>query len=450
VGRIWHDRAVDCARAAATLWGVTDSRTDPLTDVQQRLSYLNLTAADCELLKALGPTLERHAVSFVAAFYRNLLSFGPTRELLRDPDVKERLLVKQREYLLSLASPRFDEAFIAQRRRIGEVHQRIGLEPRWYLGAYALYLSLLTPVIHDAYASDPERAMRTVIALQKILMFDVQIALETYIADHDSGLEYLTHELEAQSQSLARDFEEQSSELRQTASRARAAEELASIATLVAGLAHEIGTPMGVIQGHAKLLEPEVTGEQARWRLRTIQEQIARISKIIQTLLNMARPGRRRLVPVSLEPLLETTLSFVSEKLKRRGIEVERAFEPTESLLGDPERLQQLFLNLFLNAADAMPNGGELRVSLRTGSEGAIELCVADTGSGIATPDLPRIFEPFFTTKPAGEGNGLGLMVVKGIVTDHGGSIDASSAAGKGTEFRVIFPKAGGAATSAP
>jgi signal transduction histidine kinase len=420
-----------------TLWGVTDS----LTDLQQRLSYLNLTAADAELLTALRPALERHAAGFVAAFYRNLLSFAPTRELLRDPGVKERLLVKQREYLLSLASPSFDAAFLAQRRRIGEVHQKIGLEPRWYLGAYALYLSLLTPVIFDTYASDPERAMRTVIALQKLLMLDAQVALEAYIADHESGLAYLTHELEAQSQRLARDFEEQSSELRQTASRARAAEELASIATLVAGLAHEIGTPMGVIQGHAKLLEPEVTGEQARWRLRTIQEQIARISKIIQTLLNMARPGRRRLVPVSLEPLLETTLSFVSEKLKRRGIEVERAFELTPSLVGDPERLQQLFLNLFLNAADAMPNGGELRVSLRPGPEGAIELCVADTGSGIAAPDLPRIFEPFFTTKPAGEGNGLGLMVAKGIVTDLGGSIDASSTAEKGTEFRVVFPK---------
>ena len=411
-------------------------------DLQQRLRYLNLTAADAELLTALRPALERHAAGFVAAFYRNLLSFAPTRELLRDPGVKERLLVKQREYLLSLASPSFDEAFLAQRRRIGEVHQKIGLEPRWYLGAYALYLSLLTPLIFDTYASDPERAMRTVIALQKLLMLDAQIALEAYMADHESGLAYLTHELEAQSQRLARDFEEQSSELRQTASRARAAEELASIATLVAGLAHEIGTPMGVIQGHAKLLEPEVTGEQARWRLRTIQEQIARISKIIQTLLNMARPGRRRLVPVSLEPLLETTLSFVSEKLKRRGIEVERAFELTPSLVGDPERLQQLFLNLFLNAADAMPNGGELRVSLRPGSEGGIELRVADTGSGIAAPDLPRIFEPFFTTKPAGEGNGLGLMVAKGIVTDLGGSIDASSTAEKGTEFRVVFPRA--------
>jgi signal transduction histidine kinase len=411
-------------------------------EIQQRLGYLNLTGADAELLTALRPILERHAASLVSAFYRQLLSFALTRELLRDPGVKERLLVKQREYLLSLAKPTFDEAYLLQRRRIGEVHQRIGLEPRWYLGAYALYLSLLTPVIFDNFASEPERAMRTLIALQKLLMLDAQIALEAYIADHESGLTYLTHELEAQSQRLAHEFEEQGFELRQTASRAKAAEELASIATLVAGLAHEVGTPMGVIQGHAKLLEPEVSGEQARWRLRTIQEQIARISKIIQTLLNMARPGRRRLVPVALEPLVETTLSFVSEKLERRGIQVLRALDPVPSLVGDPERLQQLFLNLFLNAADAMPRGGELRVSLREREGGAIEVRVSDTGLGIAAADLPRIFEPFFTTKPAGEGNGLGLMVVKGIVTDHGGSIEASSELGKGTEFLVAFPGA--------
>ena len=418
-------------------------------DTQQRLSYMNLQPGDCELLAALEPLLEQHAASFVAAFYRNLLSFGPTREMLRDPAVKDRLLVKQREYLLSLAGPTLDDAFVAQRKRIGEIHQKIGLEPRWYLGAYALYLSLLTPVITDAYASDPERATRTVIALQKLLMLDAQLAMEAYIVAHDSKLTFLTRELESESRQLARDLEEQGSELRQTESRARAAEELASIATLVAGLAHEIGTPMGVIQGHAKLLESEVTGEQGRWRLRTIQEQIARISKIIQTLLNMARPGRRRLVPVALEPLIESTLSFVSEKLKRRGIEVARDFEPVPSLVGDPERLQQLFLNLFLNAADAMPDGGELRVSLRSGADGEIEVLVADTGCGIAAQHLPRVFEPFFSTKPAGEGNGLGLTVVQDIVSDHGGSIDASSKLAQGTEFRVRFPSGRPAAEGA-
>jgi hypothetical protein len=134
-----------------------------------------------------------------------------TRELLRDPEVKERLLVKQREYLLSLASPALDDAFVAQRRRIGEIHQKIGLEPRWYLGAYALYLSLLTPVIYDAYPSNPERAMRSVVALQKLLMFDAQLAMEAYIVEHDRQLTFLTQELESESRQLAHDLEEQGS-----------------------------------------------------------------------------------------------------------------------------------------------------------------------------------------------------------------------------------------------
>ena len=146
------------------------------------------------------------------------------------------------------------------------------------------------------------------------------------------------------------------------AERARAAEELASIGTLVAGLAHEIGTPMGVIQGHARMLESSLSEEKDRWRLKTIQGQIGRIANIIQALLNMARPGKTARVPVALEPLLENTLSFLGEKFARRLIEVRRAFDPVPSVKGDTERLQQLFLNLFLNAADAMPDGGELSV----------------------------------------------------------------------------------------
>jgi two-component system NtrC family sensor kinase len=208
----------------------------------------------------------------------------------------------------------------------------------------------------------------------------------------------------------------------------------------VAGLAHEIGTPMGVIQGHAKMLEAAVQDEDAEWRLKTIQEQITRISRIIQTLLNMARPRKAQRVPVSLEPLLETTLSFLSEKLARRGIRVERTFRPVPSIAGDPERLQQLFLNLFLNAADAMPDGGVLAVGLREAGEDEVQIHVADTGTGIPPEDLERIFAPFFTTKEAGEGNGLGLMVCKGIISDHGGSIDLASAPGEGTQFEILLP----------
>jgi signal transduction histidine kinase len=409
-------------------------------DLEQRLSFLDLRRDELELLRSLRGPLEKHADAFVGAFYRHLLSFEPTRALLRDPEVKARLLASQRGYLLSLAGPVIDEAFLAERRRIGEVHERVGLEPRFYLGAYALYFSLLTPIVLEAFARDTSRAADVLVALQKLLMLDAQLAIETYIEREQRELHYLTDELAREGRRLARAYETQRSELRETASRARVAEELASVGTLVAGLAHEIGTPMGVIQGHAKLLEPAVASEDARWRLRTIQEQIGRISRIIQTLLNLARPPRSRRVPVALEPLLDATLGFLSEKIRKRAIRVEKDLRPTASVRGDPERLQQLFLNLFLNAVDAMPDGGELRISLAPTAEGGAAVRVADSGVGIAESDLPRIFDPFFTSKPAGEGSGLGLMVAQGIVEDHGGTIAVESELRRGTEFRIEFP----------
>jgi two-component system sensor kinase FixL len=229
-------------------------------------------------------------------------------------------------------------------------------------------------------------------------------------------------------------------QLHDASARVQAAEELAAVGTLVAGLAHEIGTPMGVIQGHAKLLEKHVQGDRARWRLSTIEEQIGRISRIIQSLLNMARPKASERISVPLEPLLETTLSFLTEKLRRRGVRVVRDFEPIDSVTGDPERLQQLLLNLFLNAVDAMPDGGELRVSLKSDGRSGALLRVADTGCGIEAQHLDHIFDAFYTSKEAGTGSGLGLMVAKRIVGDHGGSLRVESAPGKGTEFRIHLP----------
>ena len=408
--------------------------------VEDRLAFLNFGSDDRERLAALAPVLEEHADELVAAFYRHLLAFPETRQLLRDPVVKDRLLSVQRRYLTSLAEPSLDAKYFDERRRIGETHDRIGLEPRWYLGAYALYLSLLIPIIGQALEHDPAAAQCTVVALQKLLFLDAQIAMEAYIARHHRELEYLTEELANEGRRLAREYQDQTAELRTTETRARTAEELAAVGVLVAGLAHEIGTPMGVIQGHAKLLESAVSGESAKWRLRTIQEQIGRISKIIQTLLNMARPRRTQRQPVDLVALLEASLAFLQERLRHRNIRVETHFDPAPSVVGDSERLQQLFLNLFLNAADAMPDGGELQVSVTAAPDGALEVRVSDTGPGIPEADRARVFEPFFTTKPAGEGNGLGLMMAHGIVLDHGGSIELANDREVGAEFVLRFP----------
>ena len=410
-------------------------------DLELRLGYLDLGPSDLERLAALQPLLEKHASGLVDSFYRHLLSFRPTRQLLGDPAVRERLVTTQRDYLLSLADPTIDDAYLEHRRHIGEAHERIGLEPRWYLGAYTLYLSLLIPLVYEAELHNPIEASRTIVSLQKRLSLDAQIAMEAYIDHQQRQLQYFTHELARESRLLARNFEDQKVELQLTENRARVAEELASVATLVTGLAHEIGTPMGVIQGHANQLESAVSDEGAKWRLRTIQEQVSRISKIIQTLLNMARPGKARLVPVSLKSVIETTLSFLTEKFSRRGIEARSEVDSAPSVLGDPERLQQLFLNMFMNAVDAMPDGGELRVALEPTAGGKIKITVADDGQGIPERDLPRIFDPFFTSKEASTCNGLGLMVANGIVKDHGGSMEVKSEQGHGTEFRILLPR---------
>jgi len=418
------------------------------SDFEQRIAYLGLTPADFERLASLRPMLEEHGSRLVDAFYRHLLSFPHTRALIRDPIVRHRLIDKQREYLLSLATDQIDADYVAIRRRIGETHERIGLEPRWYLGAYALYLSILIPTIHESISHDPPLATATVASLQKLLFLDAQIAMESYIDRQQMQLNDLTRELANEGRQLAQEFENQKVVLRSTESRARAAEELASVGTLVAGLAHEIGTPMSVIQGHAALLESAVSGDDAKWRLRTIREQITRISKIIKTLLNMARPGKIKRMPVAIEPLLNTTLAFIQEKLARNHVEIRQSNGAGDhTVIGDPERLQQLFLNLLLNAVDAMPEGGLLDIRVKA-VDGHIEIKLADSGSGIDERDLPRIFEPFFTTKEAGSGNGLGLVVANGIVTDHGGDISVTSERGKGTEFCIRFPMDGKSAES--
>jgi len=300
------------------------------------------------------------------------------------------------------------------------------------------------------HRADPDRGQQTLTALLRLLLLDAQIAMEAYIERHERELEHSNRELAEASRHLARDYEAQGQELRQSERRARAAEDLASIATLVAGLAHEIGTPMGVIRGHAEALGSAVEGERAQWRLRTILEQIDRISSIIQSLLNIARPHETVRVSVDLAELLDTALAFLSQKLERRGVEVERSYAAVPEIAGDPDKLQQLFLNLFLNAIDAMPEGGTLRIALRADGPDAVEITVADTGIGIAPRDLEQLFKPFFTTKPPGRGGGLGLVVVQGIVADHSGRIDVASEEGRGTVFTMRLPNGRHALPQAP
>jgi signal transduction histidine kinase len=411
----------------------------PIATLESRLHFLDVTPEDRALLASLREVMEDHSDHIVAVFYRHLLSFPETRQLLVVPEVRDRLLEKQKQYLISLAPPSLGPEYISERLRIGETHHRVGLEPRWYLGAYSLYFRLIVPLIYGHFRGQPMLAERAILALNKVLMLDAQLAMESYIGHREEQLEQLNAELSRLGSQLEHRYERQSEELRETSARAEVAEELASIATIAAGLAHEIGTPMGVIQGHAELLENQLTDEGPRLRLRIIQEQIERISGIMRNLLDMARPHERVHERVDLRQILQDSVQFLAEKFRHRQIAVKMEMQQPSHVLGDASKLQQIFLNLLLNAVDAMPEGGEIEIHLAA-REKVAQVRIADTGRGIDPDVLDRIFDPFFTTKEAGRGHGLGLMVTKNILRDHCGRIEAANRAGRGTEFRIELP----------
>lgn len=148
---------------------------------EERLKFLGLTERDTQLLKDLRPLLEKHIVAIEDAFYDHLLSFPETRQLLHDRTTVERLKQLQGDYLLRITEGKFDDAYFADRLRIGQTHERVGLSPRWYLLAYNLYFKLITPLIRNHFAHDHERAHDMIAALEKIFMLDASLAMDAYI-----------------------------------------------------------------------------------------------------------------------------------------------------------------------------------------------------------------------------------------------------------------------------
>jgi len=227
------------------------------------------------------------------------------------------------------------------------------------------------------------------------------------------------------------------------------ADKLSSIGLLAAGVAHEVNTPLAVISTYAQMLAKQVAEDDQKSRiLEKIARQTFRASEIVNSLLNFSRTSTSELMEVQLNRVIQETLSLLEHQLKKAGIEVRTRLDAgLDMVKGNPGKLQQVFLNLILNARDAMEPGGTLEVTtssaarISPGGESSIVVVeVADTGHGIAPEHLSRIYDPFFTTKSAKKGTGLGLSVTYGIIQEHGGQIEAISRPGEGTCFRLEFP----------
>jgi two-component system, NtrC family, sensor kinase len=236
----------------------------------------------------------------------------------------------------------------------------------------------------------------------------------------------------------------------------RHADRLRTVGQLASSLAHELGTPLNVVSGHARMiLEEGGLSAELRASTRTILEQVARMSGLIRELLGFVRRKSQQRGEVDLHDLARSAARTLEPLMRRHEVEVELRCAPEElRIAADGQELLQVLTNLVMNAAQSMPQGGRVRVGLAereaappTGVHASAGRCavieVADEGQGIAAEDLPHLFEPFFTQRR--EGTGLGLAVVHGIVRDHGGWVVVASEPGRGTRFEVYLPLARGA-----
>jgi signal transduction histidine kinase len=225
----------------------------------------------------------------------------------------------------------------------------------------------------------------------------------------------------------------------------RQAERLAVAGRIASEVVHEIGTPLNIISGRAEqALRDLPDGDGRASALRTVLAQIDRIRGILTSLLDGVRPRKAEVQLVTLHQALAGLVDLLRPTARARGLQLTAAIDPEAQAMADPNQLQQVLLNLLMNAIEATPPGGRVSLEVRRatapdGRPGA-ELRVIDSGSGIPPEHQARVFDPFFTTKPPGQGTGLGLAIAQGIVTDHGGRIEVTSVVGRGSIFRVVLP----------
>jgi PAS domain S-box-containing protein len=220
-------------------------------------------------------------------------------------------------------------------------------------------------------------------------------------------------------------------------------EKLSSIGLLAAGVAHEVNTPLAGISSYAQMLLQQIDGTDPKRRLlEKIHLQTVRASAIVNNLLNFSRTGDTQFREIDLNQVLDDTLQLLEPQLRSARLEIVRNYgQELPAAFGNASKLQQVFMNLILNARDAMPNGGRISIHTRL-VETSLVVDFRDTGIGMAPEIIARIYDPFFTTKEVGQGTGLGLALSYGIVQEHGGRIFVESRPGEGAHFTIKLPTA--------
>ena len=389
---------------------------DRQVDLHTWLAFLEMTDADAEQLRQLAPKFRGYADRFVDAFYKHLFSFEETARFLSDPEQVTRLKTLQKEHFESMFAAQWDEDYLNQRRKLGETHAHVGIEPHLFLGGYNQYIQHSFRYLAEEGSPEVQEFFQQIAPLLKAIIFDIGLTLDAYFAQ-------LTLEM----RSALDMYWQANNELKQFA-------QLAS---------HDLKTPLATV---ANLCEEAIDEfgddmpEEARNLISRAVQRIYRMSTTIDELLavTIATTDGEPDTEISSEEFLDDAIDRVRPLLEEKNITLVVA-DQLPSVQADKVRLREVFYNLLSNAAkfvDKVP--GRIEISARIEQHDCI-YTVADNGPGIPANELERIFVPFRRLpQHRGEpGSGLGLYFTKNIIEQQGGRIWAESILGEGTQFHV-------------
>jgi len=294
-------------------------------------------------------------------------------------------------------------------------------------------------MLYTTLALGPALATMLIFVLIKSLTNPINTLLNATRRLKSGDLDYRIEGLKDEFGEVAKSFNEMANSLKEQMLNMQRTEQLRVAGELATGLAHEIKNPLAGVKISMEVLH-EDTGisEENREVLFKVIKEIKRIELLLKELLIFARPPKPQLTPTDINNIIDISLAF-SSKISPNIKFLKDFGNNLPVIMADQMQLQQIFLNLMLNAGDAMPDGGTLTIKTsQDPAKNLIQVDIADTGKGIHKEVMDKIFQPFFTTKP--KGTGMGLAVAKRIVEEHGGNINVKSTAGGGTTFRILFP----------
>jgi signal transduction histidine kinase len=384
----------------------------------QRLAFLQMTAEDRQRLRSLAPRLNASSDAFVEQFYRHLFSFRETARFLEDPELVARLKRMQQAHLQSMLEDDVDDDYIAQRRRVGDIHAHVGISPQIFLGAYNQYLQYGLRQL----ATTPDLAIsefvEQVLSLLKAVFLDVELTLDAYFAEATQNLRQAL-DMVFRANTELRQFAQLTSHDLKTP--------LATVANLCDEAVDEFGLEMPA--GATELIE---AAKQRTYRMSSMIDELLELSASVEDF--------EANVEVDCRQVLEEARERLGPRLAQQEIELVVAAE-LPPVWGNRVRLREALYNLLSNAVKFMDKRpGRIVVSAQATTDECI-ISIADNGSGIPREDLDRIFSPFRRLRMHHDrpGSGLGLYFTKNLVEQQGGRVWAESELGKGSTFHVML-----------